>query len=96
MAKSKVSHSSHVLVEYIKTDRKPNGGVGGGGGGENLASYSSLATAMRSSYQINEKKKKTKAVCEQLRGGSLTTGDRSPDGFLVTRVILDVFDWRCI
>ena len=47
-------------------------------------------------HQIVEKKKKTKAVCEQLRGGSLTTGDRSPDGLLLTRVIFDVFDWRCI
>ena len=66
MAKSKVSHSGHVLVEYINTARKPNVvGVGGGGEevgkGENHASYSSLSTAMRSSNCQKEKKQnKTK------------------------------------
>ena len=63
--------TGHVLVEYIKTDRKRNLNGVGVGKGENLASYSSLASLC--AHQIVEKKKtkQNKTVGEQLSHGCL-------------------------
>ena len=84
VAKSKVSHSGHVLVEYINTARKSNVvGVGGGGRGSGERRKSRLVLLALYRYALiklseRKKTKQNKTVCEPcfLRGGSLTTGDK--------------------